>query len=400
MAAAIGHWSPVPATSSIEGRALREPPSRLRSAELGELPPAGQAQRSPQHGVPLHHAALVGLTVAAGCAGARRLRKTRARVLRGPRLRLAATQGDEIKFASSAGASDEDEADLAPLSLADRARAFAESLPGLARLSGSVVVIKYGGAAMVKSPERTIRDIATLRLLGLKPVLVHGGGPEINSWLAKVGIEPKFVRGLRVTDAATMEVVAMVLMGKVNKTIVATMGAAGVAAVGLSGVDGGLLKAKRVDDEELGFVGDVTGVDTSVLEAALDRGMVPVVATVAADADGNFLNINADIAAAAIAGALNAREFVLMTDVPGLLRDVKDPESLIPELTRAGAEELISEGVVAGGMIPKVTCCVRALDSGVGATHIIDGRRPHAILEELLGSGDSDKQGTTIAAEA
>lgn len=313
---------------------------------------------------------------------------------------VAATQGDEIKFANAGGASDDEEAELPPFSLADRARAFAESMPGLARLAGSVVVIKYGGAAMVKSPERTIRDIALLRLLGLKPVLIHGGGPEINSWLAKVGIEPKFSGGLRVTDAATMEVVAMVLMGKVNKTIVATMGAAGVGAVGLSGVDGGLLQAKRVDNEELGFVGDVTGVNATAIEAALDKGLVPVVATVAADSEGNFLNINADIAAAAIAGALNAREFVLMTDVPGLLRDVKDPGSLIPELTREGAEELIGDGIVAGGMIPKVTCCVRALDSGVAATHIIDGRRPHAILEELLGSGDSGKQGTTIAAKA
>lgn len=292
--------------------------------------------------------------------------------------------------------SDEAEQELPPMGLEDRARALASSLHSLAKLQGKVVVIKYGGAAMVKSPERTIRDVALLRTLGLRPVLVHGGGPEINSWLAKVGIEPKFVRGLRVTDAATMEVVAMVLMGKVNKNIVATMQAAGVPAVGLGGMDGGLLRAKRVDDAELGFVGDVIGVNTGILEAAIDAGLVPVVATVGQDEEGNLLNINADPAAAAIAGALEADEFVLMTDVPGLLRDVKDPNSLIREVDEDGANKLIKDGIVAGGMIPKVTCCLSALDSGVFATHIIDGRRPHALLEELLGESEI-KQGTTIA---
>lgn len=283
------------------------------------------------------------------------------------------------------------------MDLQTRAQALAESLPALAKLTGSVVVIKYGGAAMVKSPERTIRDVALLKALGLKPVLIHGGGPEINSWLAKVGIEPKFVRGLRVTDAATMEVVAMVLMGKVNKGIVATMGASGVAAVGLSGVDGGLLQAKKVDDEELGFVGEVTGVRKDVLSAAVDKGLVPVVATVAADSEGNFLNVNADVAAAAIAGALDAEEFVLMTDVPGILRDVKDAGSLISEVDETGASELIDEGIVAGGMIPKVTCCLSAIKDGVQATHIIDGRRPHALIEELFSAASAGKQGTTIS---
>lgn len=310
------------------------------------------------------------------------------------RAALAATAGDEIKFMKPSSASEEPE--VPPLDLATRARALAESLPGLARLSGSIVVIKYGGAAMVTSPERTIRDVALLRALGLKPVLIHGGGPEINSWLAKVGIEPKFARGLRVTDEDTMEVVAMVLMGKVNKGIVATMVAAGVPAVGLGGVDGGLLQAKQTEDKELGYVGEVTGVNVDVLHAALDRGLVPVVATVAADATGHFLNVNADTAAAAIAGALNAKEFVLMTDVPGLLRDVKDPNSLIAEVDVPGAKKLIDDGIVGGGMIPKVTCCLYAIDAGVAATHIIDGRRPHALLEELLGSNDV-KQGTTIA---
>eukprot|EP00440_Ansanella_granifera_P035100 gb/GFBE01038072.1/.p1 GENE.gb/GFBE01038072.1/~~gb/GFBE01038072.1/.p1 ORF type:complete len:383 (+),score=80.29 gb/GFBE01038072.1/:1-1149(+) len=352
------------------------------------VPTAAKASVQPQKATGLAaFAAAVGAGYAVSSARQRRFARQK-------RLGLAATQGDEIKFAPASGDDDDEEAPA--LSLQLRAQGLAESLPALARLSGSIVVIKYGGAAMVKSPERTIRDVALLKALGLKPVLVHGGGPEINSWLAKVGIEPKFVRGLRVTDAATMEVVAMVLMGKVNKGIVATMGAAGVQAVGLGGVDGGLLQAKKTDDEELGFVGEVTGVKPDALLAALDAGMVPVVATVAADAEGNFLNVNADIAAAAIAGALDAEEFVLMTDVPGLLRDVKDPSSLISEVDETGAQRLIEEGIVAGGMIPKVTCCLSAIKDGVQATHIIDGRRPHALLEELFSSEGSDKQGTTI----
>lgn len=310
------------------------------------------------------------------------------------RVSLKAVAGDEIKFAKPA---EKEEPEAPMMDLQSRCLAIAQSLPGLARLQGSIVVIKYGGAAMVTSPERTIRDVATLKTLGMKPVLIHGGGPEINGWLAKVGIEPKFAKGLRVTDEATMEVVAMVLMGKVNKGIVATMGACGVPAIGLSGVDGGLLKAKKVADEELGYVGDVIGVNVDILTAALDADLIPVVATVAADETGHFLNINADPAAAAIAGALNAKEFVLMTDVPGLLRDVKDPNSLIAEVDVPGAKKLIDDGIVGGGMIPKVTCCLSAINAGVAATHIIDGRRPHALLEELLGSVDGNKQGTTIA---
>jgi len=285
------------------------------------------------------------------------------------------------------------------MSLVDRSRALAESLPALAAMQGKVVVIKYGGAAMVVKPERTIRDVALLRALGLKPVLIHGGGPEINGWLTKVGIEPQFSGGLRVTDDATMEVVAMVLMGKVNKTIVSTMGAAGVKAVGLGGVDAQLIQARPVANRELGNVGEVTGVNVDLLNSVLDAGFLPVIATVATDPDGKFLNVNADTAAAAIAGALGAPEFVLMTDVPGILKDVKDPNSLIALVDTDGAQALIDDGIVAGGMIPKVKCCLAAIESGVTATHIIDGRRPHALVEELLGSSDA-KQGTTIAAKA
>lgn len=310
------------------------------------------------------------------------------------RRRAARRAGDDIKFAKRD--SGVEGSGAVELDMAIRAQALAESMPGLARLQGRIVVIKYGGAAMVTKPERTIRDVALLKLLGLKPVLVHGGGPEINTWLAKVGIQPKFVNGLRVTDEETMEVVAMVLMGKVNKGIVATMAAAGVRAVGLSGVDGQLLHCRQVENKELGYVGEVLGANVAVLKAVLAEGLVPVVATVSSDASGHFLNVNADPAAAAIAGALNAEEFVLMTDVPGLLRDVKDPKSLIPELNVAEAQALITSGIVAGGMIPKVTCCLSAIDAGVAATHIIDGRRPHALLEELF-SPPSSKQGTTIS---
>lgn len=347
---------------------------------------------TPAGGTHRHLVAITGV-----CAGAFALQRRQSKSARRMRVSCTAVQGDEIKFAPAASDDGSAEEEAVQLSLVERAAALAASLPSLAALAGSVVVIKYGGAAMVTSPERTIRDVAMLKVLGMKPVLVHGGGPEINSWLAKVGIEPKFVRGLRVTDAATMEVVAMVLMGKVNKGIVATMGVSGVKAIGLGGVDGGLLQAERVADEELGFVGNVIGVNASILLKQLEAGLVPVVATVAADADGNFLNVNADTAAASIAGALGAEEFVLMTDVPGLLRDVKDPSSLIPSLTPKSAEELMEEGVVAGGMIPKVKCCLSALDSGVTATHIIDGRRPHALLEELLAGADGARQGTTIA---
>lgn len=368
----------------------------LRAALAPQTAPAARAQapavQLASGAVPSPEAAVA--VAAALAIGARGMARRTARRPAG-RTARAAVKGDEIKRFSKDADDDEPEPD--PMSLVDRARALAESLPGLAPLAGKVVVIKYGGAAMVKKPERTIKDVALLKALGLKPVLIHGGGPEINGWLDKVGIEPKFSGGLRVTDDATMEIVGMVLMGKVNKTIVSQMGAAGVKALGLGGVDAQLIQAKPVDPAlGLGNVGEVTGVNVDLLRAVLDAGYLPVIATVATDPDGKFLNVNADTAAAAIAGALSAPEFVLMTDVPGILKDVKDMGSLISEVDVAGAEALITDGVVAGGMIPKVRCCLDAIEAGVFATHIIDGRRPHSLIEELLGTAGA-KQGTTIA---
>lgn len=257
------------------------------------------------------------------------------------------------------------------------------------------MVIKYGGAAMTDPALKAgvIRDLVLLSTVGIRPVLVHGGGPEINGWLKRLNIEPQFLNGLRVTDAATMEVVEMVLVGKVNKSLVSLINVAGGSAVGLSGKDGNLLTA-RVLDPALGLVGEVTDVDTSVMRSLLAAGHVPVVATVAADAQGNALNVNADTAAGEIAASLGAEKLVLMTDVQGILRDRADPSSLIREVTIAGVRRLVAEGVVAGGMIPKVQCCVRALAQGVSATHIIDGRQPHSLLLELLtdaGGGAAEK---------
>jgi len=232
--------------------------------------------------------------------------------------------------------------------------------------------------------EGVIRDLVLLSTVGIRPVLVHGGGPEINGWLQRLGIEPQFRGGLRVTDDATMEVVEMVLVGKVNKSLVGLINAAGGTAVGMCGVDGRLLRG-RVLDPALGRVGEVTDVDCRVLRGLLAAGHIPVVATTATcEADGSPLNVNADTAAGELAASLGAEKLVLMTDVRGLLADAKDPESLMRTLTIAGARRAVASGVVAGGMIPKVECCVRALAQGVGAAHIIDGRAPHSLLLEIL----------------
>ena len=222
-----------------------------------------------------------------------------------------------------------------------------------------------------------------LSTVGIRPVLVHGGGPEINGWLKRLDIQPNFLNGLRVTDEATMEIVEMVLVGKVNKSLVSLINLAGGSAVGMCGKDGNLLTA-RVLDPALGLVGEVTDVDTRVMEGLVSTGHIPVVATVAADVQGQALNVNADTAAGEIAASLGAEKLILMTDVPGLLRDREDRSTLIREVTIAGVRRMVAEGVVAGGMIPKVECCVRALAQGVRATHIIDGRQPHSLLLEIL----------------
>lgn len=268
----------------------------------------------------------------------------------------------------------------------DRVTILSEALPYLQRFRGKTIVVKYGGAAM-KDPTLkagVISDLVLLSTVGIRCVLVHGGGPEINSWLGKVGIEAIFKNGLRVTDAATMEIVEMVLGGRVNKSLVSLIQQAGGKAVGLTGKDGQLLKARQMVELDIGYVGEVTKVDPTILNVMVANGYIPVVATIATDNTGQALNINADTAAGEIAAALKAEKLVLMTDVPGVLKDKTDISTKIQSLDIRGCRELIRTGIIAGGMIPKIECCIRCLSQGVRASHIIDGRARHSILMELL----------------
>ncbi len=269
---------------------------------------------------------------------------------------------------------------------ATRVRVLSEALPYIQQFAGRTIVVKYGGAAMKDSSlkETVLRDIVFLACVGLRPVVVHGGGPEINSWLTKLGIEPQFKNGLRVTDADTMDVVEMVLVGRVNKELVALINQAGGLAVGLCGKDGNLIKARPQGDEGIGFVGEVTSTDVKLINTLVTNGYIPVISSVAADETGQAYNINADTMAGELAAALNAEKMILMTDTAGILRDYKDPSTLIDKVDIQQARELIDSGVVGGGMIPKVNCCVRSLAQGVKAAHIIDGRIPHALLLEIF----------------
>lgn len=269
---------------------------------------------------------------------------------------------------------------------ATRVRVLSEALPYIQQFAGRIVVVKYGGAAMKEAylKEKVIRDIVFLFCVGLRPVVVHGGGPEINSWLGKLNIEPQFKDGLRVTDAATMDVVEMVLVGRVNKELVALINRAGAKAVGLCGKDGNLIKARHVGKEGIGFVGEVSSVDIDLVKSLVTSGYVPVISSVAADEKGQAHNINADTVAGEIAAALEAEKLILLTDTAGILQDYHDPSTLIAKVDIQQARNLISEGVVGGGMIPKVNCCVRSLAQGVKAAHIIDGRIPHALLLEIF----------------
>ena len=246
---------------------------------------------------------------------------------------------------------------------ATRVQVLSEALPYIQQFAGRTVVVKYGGAAMKDSnlKHQVIRDIVFLSCVGLRPIVVHGGGPEINTWLDKLGIEPQFKNGLRVTDAATMDVVEMVLVGRVNKEIVELISQAGGQAVGLCGKDGNLITARPQGQEGIGFVGDVSSVDVKILNTLAENGYIPVVSSVAADEAGQAYNINADTVAGEIAAALGAEKLILLTDTRGILKDYKDTSTLIPKLDIQEARELISTGIVAGGMIPKVNCCVRSL---------------------------------------
>ena len=269
----------------------------------------------------------------------------------------------------------------------DRAKVLAEALPYIQKYYGKTIVVKYGGNAMISDELRhaVISDIILLNLVGIHVVVVHGGGPEIADMLKKIGKQSHFVDGLRYTDEETMDVVQQVLCGRVNKNLVATMNRLGGKALGLCGIDGGMIRAtKKTDKGDLGFVGDVTEVDTAPITDAIDQGYIPVIATVGCDSEGNVYNINADTAAAAIASALGAENLILMTDIRGLLRDKEDESTLIPSVRVSEVPGLIREGIISGGMIPKIECCVESVRQGVSRAFIIDGRIPHSILIEMM----------------
>lgn len=273
---------------------------------------------------------------------------------------------------------------LSPL---EKAEILVEALPYIKEFHGKRVVVKYGGAAMIdcQLKEKVMQDIVLMKYVGMHPIVVHGGGPEINTMLDRLQMKSEFVNGLRVTDQDTMEIVAMVLGGKVNKEIVAGINASGGKAIGISGQDGQLIMAGPTEDShKLGFVGQVQEVNPGVIETIIENGYIPVIAPIGMDDRGNSYNINADLVAAAIAVAMKADKLVLLTDVPGLLRDPRDPESLISVLKTSEVDNYLQQGVISGGMTPKVQCCVEAVTGGVGRTHIVDGRVPHSILLEVF----------------
>ena len=267
----------------------------------------------------------------------------------------------------------------------ERAEVLTAALPYIRRYNGKIVVIKYGGNAMVneKLKQQVMEDITLLWLIGVKVVLVHGGGPEISETMKKLGKESVFVGGLRVTDKETVDIVQMVLAGKVNKTLVNLIQTKGGHAVGLSGIDGGIIEAS-MKNEALGYVGEITKIRTKPITDLLEKGYIPVISTVASDRQGNVYNINGDTAAAHIAGALGAERLIMMTDIAGILQDKDDPSTLIPEITVEEAKKLYDSGVISGGMIPKVDCCIEAIGHGVKNVVIMDGRISHSILMELL----------------
>ena len=268
-----------------------------------------------------------------------------------------------------------------------KAQVLNDALPYIQKYHDKIVVIKYGGNAMTSDELKNavMSDIVLLSLVGIKAVLIHGGGPEINQMLTRVGIESKFVNGLRYTDKETAEIVRMVLAGKVNKELVALLEQHNGTALGLCGSDGKMLKVRKMKgDDDLGYVGEITDVDVKPIMDALNNGYIPVVATVATDSEGQVYNINADTAASRIASALGAENLILMTDIRGLLRDKDDETSLIPEVNVSEVPFLVKQGIISGGMIPKIECCVEAVRRGVQKTCIIDGRIPHSILIEIL----------------
>lgn len=268
---------------------------------------------------------------------------------------------------------------------AERAEVLTQALPYIKKYTGKIVVVKYGGNAMIneKLKEQVMEDIVLLWLIGVKVVLVHGGGPEISETMEKLGKKAVFVDGLRVTDKETVDIVQMVLAGKVNKTLVTHLEKNGGKAMGISGIDGRLIEAE-MKDEKLGFVGEIKKIHISPVLDLLEKGYIPVISTIGCDKQGNTYNINGDTAAAYIAGALQAKRLILMTDIAGILRNKEDPATLIPYITIEEAEWLKKEGIISGGMIPKVDCCITAIKEGVKNVIIMDGRVPHSILMETL----------------
>lgn len=270
----------------------------------------------------------------------------------------------------------------------EHAKVLTQALPYIQSLAGKIVIIKYGGNAMTSDELRhsVATDIVLLQCVGIKPVIVHGGGPDISNFLNKIGQESKFINGLRYTDKDTMEIVQMVLGGKVNKNIVSLIESVGGKAIGLSGIDGSFIKAKKLEsDSDLGFVGEITSIDTKLINNAIDSGYIPVIGSVAISEDcSQTYNINADICAAKLASALKAEKLLLLTNVPGLMRDPEDTSSLISTLRLHEVKKLQADKIIKGGMIPKIDCCVESIRMGVKSSHIIDGTLPHSILLELL----------------
>nr|YP_007947858.1 acetylglutamate kinase [Neoporphyra haitanensis]AGG37107.1 acetylglutamate kinase [Neoporphyra haitanensis] len=272
------------------------------------------------------------------------------------------------------------------LTNSERVKVLSEALPYIQQFSSRIIVIKYGGAAMKnqKLKDQVISDVVFLSFIGLRPILVHGGGPEINLWLDRLKILSQFENGVRVTDQPTMDIVEMVLVGRVNKDLVATINKQGGKSVGLSGKDGLLITPRPSGKANLGFVGEVQNVDTKLLKILIHNNYIPVIASVAADKQGQSYNINADTVAGEVAAALNAEKLILLTDTPGILRNSSDPTTLISHLNIQQARDLTQTEVISGGMIPKVNCCIRSLAQGVASAHILDGRIDHALLLEIL----------------
>lgn len=280
--------------------------------------------------------------------------------------------------------------DNSDLGFINKANILIEALPYIQRLWGKTVVIKYGGNAMVNEDltRKILEDVTLLKYVGINPILVHGGGPEINAMLRRVDVQSEFHNGLRITDAATMEIVQMVLAGKLNKNIAAQIGTLGGKAIGLCGKDAGLIRVRRKpplpDGVDLGFVGDIVGVNTKLLNSLCADEYIPVISSVGVDDAGESYNINADTAAAAVATALKAEKLIYLTDIDGIYRDPSDPTTLFPILTTEQAEALIEEGVISGGMIPKVRSCIDAIAKGIHRVHILNGTIPHPIILEIF----------------